>query len=148
VSDRRESHARVLLTPGSKRPAEDGQLHAFELEPLRLRGGLIVLSACETGVGQIRESEGILALDRAFLRAGAGAVVSSLWQVDDQATERLMGRFHRYLVEGLAADEALSRSVRDARKEGNPGVLAWGGFRVLGSRFQLSRAAREDLPLR
>jgi CHAT domain-containing protein len=87
---------------------DNGLLQVWEIfESVRLDADLVVLSACETGIGEIRGGEGIIGLTRAFQYAGARSVLASLWSVEDEATAELMERFYRHLRAGKAKDEAL-----------------------------------------
>jgi CHAT domain-containing protein len=80
--------------PGSLSDREDGILTAEEVQSLDLRGTeMVVLSACETGLGQGYYGQGVMGLQRAFQAAGARAVVASLWRVNDAATTVLMEQF-------------------------------------------------------
>jgi CHAT domain-containing protein len=95
-----------LVLSGANGDPEGGILTALEVSNLDLRGcELVVLSACETGLGKIEGGEGLLGLQRAFHVAGARTVVSSLWSVSDPATSVLMERFYR----NLWSEKPLSR---------------------------------------
>jgi CHAT domain-containing protein/tetratricopeptide (TPR) repeat protein len=102
------------------RPKEDGVLTALEAGELDLNESeLVVLSACETGRGKVAGGEGVLGLQRAFQMAGVRAAVTSLWKVDDLATQALMTRFHRNLWEKrMGKLEALREAQLWLLKEG------------------------------
>jgi len=87
--------------------SEDGRFHAYELEPLRLKAELVVLSACETGIGKDLPGEGISSLGRQFIAAGAATAITTLWRVDDRASANLMQGFFSNLEKGEASTDAL-----------------------------------------
>jgi CHAT domain-containing protein len=85
-----------------------------EISQLRLTADLVVLSACQTGLGEEVAGEGVLGLSRAVLQAGARSVVASLWNVADETTAMFMTRFHTYLAkDGVAKARALQRAKLD-----------------------------------
>lgn len=108
----------------------DGELLFLDLEDLRLRADLVVLSACRTGNarGELHLGTG---LSRGFLRAGARNLVVSLWPVGDEAARRVMGGFYRAYAAGNPPAEALRRAGLAARAEGaHP--ADWASFQVVG----------------
>ena len=110
---------------------DDGILRAAEISELNLNGcSLVVLSACETGLGYSDTSEGIFGLQRAFRLAGADYVLMSLWDVDDRATAMLMTEFYKNLLNDVDIDTALKNSKKRVR-EFYPSPKDWGGFVLL-----------------
>ncbi|MCA9566916.1 MAG: CHAT domain-containing protein, partial [Myxococcales bacterium] len=100
---------------------------------------LVVLSACESGLGEVAVGEGVLGLQRAFALSGARATITSLWPVDDTATRDLMTRFYTALLADPARDEAAAlrkaqRGLRDANlaTTGEARPETWGAFVVSG----------------
>jgi CHAT domain-containing protein len=86
---------------------QDGLLSVTDLYNQTLQTELVVLSACETGLGELQRGEGILSLSRAFAFAGAHSIVSSFWSVNDEATMLVMDGFYRLLAGGAAKNTAL-----------------------------------------
>ena len=118
---------------------DDGLLEAREILDVRLQADLAVLSACDTGRGELHEGEGVLGLGWAFLSAGAASAAVSQWQVDSQATSELMLAFHRGIEKGLTPTalrgkaESLRRaslSMLQGAKYKHP--FYWAGFSLLG----------------
>lgn len=91
----------------------DDSLMIEELYAQRLQADMVVLSACETGSGQLAEGEGILSLGRAFTYAGARSLVMSLWEVNDASTADIMTQFYRHLAGGMPKDMALRQAKLD-----------------------------------
>ncbi len=119
-------------------PTEDGILTAMEASGLNLSGTeLVTLSACETGVGEVKNGEGVYGLGRAFQHAGARTIMMSLWKVPDKETCELMRGFYQNWLSGQTKQEALRQStlkVINARrsKYGTAHPLLWGGFVMVG----------------
>lgn len=109
----------------------DGRLTVADLYQLRLRSRLVVLSACETGLGAIASGDDVVGLVRGFLYAGAGAIVSSLWQVDDVATAELMTAFYAALPTQNSRDAL--RQAQLATLKQYPHPFYWAAFFVTGA---------------
>ena len=124
----------VLAGANNPSPTEDGVWTAAELTNQDLRGTkLVVLSACETGLGEVRNGDGVHGLRRALVLAGTQAQVLSLWKVDDDATEALMTALYRSLARGVPVAEALreaQRSVAERSRWSHP--FFWAGFTLSG----------------
>ena len=109
---------------------EDGILRAEEIETQNLAScDLVVLSACETGLGEIKGDEGVFGLQRAFKLAGAKCIIMSLWSVPDNATKELMNRFYSNLVKTRDIDDAFTMAQRSMKHTYD--VRDWGGFVIL-----------------
>lgn len=111
--------------PGSTR------LSLYEIAEVSLKAKLVVLSACQTGLGTLMRGDEVTGLTRTFLQAGASAVVSSLWQVADDSTAVLMASFYTGLREGLTPSRALRRAALETRKR-FPHPFHWAPFVVTG----------------
>jgi CHAT domain-containing protein/Tfp pilus assembly protein PilF len=103
-----------LLLDQDTTGGEDGVLYSGEIYNLKLNADLVVLSACETGLGKIQKGEGIIGLTRALLYAGTKNIIVSLWQVADQSTSDLMVDFYKSLL-NQRANSSYSQSLRTAK---------------------------------
>ncbi len=113
---------------------QDGFLRLHEIYNLQLSADLIVLSACETGLGKEIKGEGLIGLTRGFMYSGAPRVVASLWNVDDLATAELMKLFYqRMLKDGLPAGAALRAAQLElSRQKRWASPYFWAGFVLHG----------------
>ena len=114
--------------------AEDGILTAQEISKLDLRGlDLVVLSACQTGLGDITSGEGVFGLQRGFKQAGARTIIMSLWKVSDSATRQLMTSFYGHYLSGKSKEQAFRMAQDGLRKQGMPNQKKpdWAAFVML-----------------
>lgn len=124
-----------IVLAGAKRTdtvkGEDGILTAYEATNLDLQGtSLVALSACQTGLGEVRNGEGVYGLQRAFIVAGAQNLIMSLWKVDDQATATLMSLFYK-AWSGRGNSTEFRKAQIEMRKQ-YPQPYYWGAFIMLG----------------
>jgi tetratricopeptide (TPR) repeat protein len=109
---------------------DDGLLTVPEIMDLRMKAQLVVLSACNTGGGQI-SSDGVIGLSRAFIAAGARSALVSLWSAPDQPTEELMVAFYSALPRASGKAQALRQAMLEIRtRHSDP--IDWAGFILVG----------------
>jgi tetratricopeptide (TPR) repeat protein len=118
--------------------ADNGVLTAYEATMLNLQGTeLVVLSACETGLGQTQAGEGVFGLRRALQEAGAESVLMSMWSVPDKETQELMSLFYENWLSGMQKPEALRHAQMKEREQvekryGKDLPYYWGAFVLVG----------------
>ena len=124
----------VLSLIDEKGNSQNGFLRTRDLYLLKIKPQMVVLSACQTGLGKQVENEGLIGLTRGFLAIGTPRIVASLWKVDDTATAELMSRFYRAM---LKQNQSPSTALRTAQNElmsiprfAHP--RHWAGFTLTG----------------
>ncbi|MBF0345132.1 MAG: CHAT domain-containing protein, partial [Nitrospirae bacterium] len=115
-----------------KENRDDGLISAEKVLGMKLKGtDLVVLSACDTGVGDVQSGEGVFGLKRSFILSGAKTVVMSLWSVPSNETTELMVDFYTLMAEGKSKAEALKQAKFNMmKKKENP--FFWGAFILVG----------------
>jgi len=124
----------ILSLVDEKGLKQDGYLRLHEIYNLKLPAELVVISACESGVGKQLKGEGLIALTRGFMYAGAARVVASLWKVDDAATAALMTEFYKEMFTNakkpVAALRAAQLTISRQMRWHDP--YFWAGFVIQG----------------
>jgi len=117
----------VRLAPDKK---SDGKLQAEEIFGLNIKADLVVLSACQTGLGDIRKGDDVVGMNRAFIFAGTHSLMSSLWRVSDVSTAILMKQFYREYARGGKAESLRKAMLHVKNRYPHPGY--WGAFVLTG----------------
>lgn len=136
VNDASPHHSFIAFTAASGDSLQDFRLYSYEIFAHTFPADLIVLSACETGIGQIIRGEGIMSLARAFGYAGARSLVTSLWNINDASSLDVMSAFYRSLKEGLPKDKALQQAkltyLETAADQARAHPRYWAAFVPIG----------------
>lgn len=123
----------LVLAPDKENP--DGIVHAYELYKYKLSNDLVVLSACETGLGENLKGEGIIGMTRAFFYAGARCVIPSLWKVSDYHMSQLLADFYKRVSNGTTLNNSLREAkitylAKASKSYSHP--FYWGGLVSIG----------------
>lgn len=119
----------------------DGLLHLAEIYNLDLNADMVILSACNSGFGQIQRGEGVLSLSRAFMYSGSRSVIMSLWALPDQVAASLITSFSRNLLDGVHKDKALRQAKIEHIKNASDKFYAhpyfWAGLVPIGDKSKI-----------
>ncbi len=124
-------------------PQKDGWLNTADIYNLDINARLTVLSACNTGSGNLRKGEGVMSLARGFLYAGCPTIVMTLWEVEDNAGTKIMSSFYQNLKKGRSTDEALRLAKLNYLENANPRMAHphyWLGYVSIGNSIPLFRS--------
>ena len=141
-----DSFLALTIPPLGDDAPDNGILQAWEILQRPIEADLVVLSACETAIGERRGGEGLASLSQYFQSAGARTVAASLWSVNDASTSELMIRFYRHLRDGKHKNEALQAAqlelirgpIKTFDEDGKPvtrdftAPYHWAAFQVIG----------------
>ncbi|MDP9047952.1 MAG: CHAT domain-containing protein, partial [Bacteroidota bacterium] len=139
ANDRDPNKSFIAFYPAKADSAIGFKLYLPEVYNLKLdKTRLVVLSACESGVGTFVKGEGLMSLSRAFSYSGCDNIITSMWKADDAATAYISGRLHFYLQKGYTIASALQHAKLDYLNDGHipaakklPGY--WAHFRLIGN---------------
>jgi len=120
----------ALVFAPEQAAVNDGLLQVREIRRLPINASLVTLSACDTGIGPVSE-EGVANIVNAFIEAGAQSVVSTLWELEDRSTARLMIDFYRHIGRNEGKADSLRQAQLDMLNSGAPPYY-WAGFELDG----------------
>jgi len=126
----------AIMLSGSEETEDtrsDGNLEAAEVFSLKINADMVVLSACQTGLGKVTTGDDVIGLNRAFFYAGTHTVVSSLWRVSDISTAVLIKQFYRQYLTHSKADSLRLAVLHVKNRYPHPGY--WGAFTLVGDYF-------------
>ncbi len=133
IDDENPLYSKLVFQPTHS--VKESILETFELYSLKLNADLVVLSACNTGSGKLRLSEGIMSLSRGFLFAGVPSIVMTGWEVNDQSGNELTKKFYHFLQAGDSKDVALQKAKAGFLSESNmlkSHPFFWASYMVVG----------------
>ena len=133
-NDRLGDYSFIALSKVNDSIEDQNRLYVRELYDMNLNADMVVLSACETGLGELQKGEGIISLARAFTYAGAKSTINSLWNVNDVSTKLLMEQFYKNIKDGKPKDQALHEAkLSYLEYEEMDAPFFWASFIAMGN---------------
>ena len=147
MNDENADYSFISFSQNAEQIQQEELLFVNELYNIPLQAEMVVLSACETALGEVKEGEGIISLARAFAYAGAQSIITTLWQVSDQRSSELITAFYENLANGLPKDEALWAAKNIQIESGfNAHPYNWAGYIPIGNMQAVQLAPKRNLP--
>ncbi len=133
VDDIQPMYSKIVLSQADNE-TEDGLLQTYEIYNMRLNADMVVLSGCNSGLGELKRGEGLMGISRAFLYAGIPSLVVTLWPVEDRSTAVLMDKFYKYIKKGYKKNKALQKAKIDliTSKDIMQDPFYWAPFILIG----------------
>ena len=133
MDDIQPMYSKIVLSQADNE-IEDGLLQTYEIYNMRLNADMVVLSGCNSGLGELKRGEGLMGISRAFLYAGVPSLVVTLWPVEDRSTAVLMDTFYKYLKKGYKKNKALQKAKIDliTSKDIMRDPFYWAPFILIG----------------
>ncbi len=136
ISDTLNSNNSYLLFDNRYDSVNDGILYNYEISLMKVESPMIVLSSCNSGSGELFRSEGLLSLARGFFLSGASSVIMTSWEINDEVSAQIMGKFYQYLARGKQKDEALHLAKLDFLMNNPPSLMNpyyWAAYKIMGN---------------
>ena len=145
MNDENADYSFISFSQMTDSVQQNNLLFVRELYTTPIKAEMVVLSACETALGELQEGEGIISLARAFAYAGANSIITTLWQVSDQRSGELITTFYQFLEKGATKDEALWQAKNSLIESGfNAHPYNWAGFIPIGDMRAIELSPRND----
>ncbi len=147
INNKSPHNSKLVLKP-DKYGVDDGYLNAYEISNLNINAELVVLSACNTGVGKLVKNEGIMSLSRGFKYAGCPSIIVALWSIDDKATSNIMNSFYSNLMNKNTIAGSLRAAKLDYISNAEPETAApfyWSGMTLIGKNKYLENTDSQNL---
>lgn len=135
ILDERVPHRSAIVVSAAEGASAPGLLRARDISAIRIPADLVVLSACQTGLGAVVAGEGVLGLARAFTQAGTPSLVVTLWNISDAASATMMTAFYREFAAGASKSGALRVARRELMRSNIPALrhpYYWAGYVLIG----------------
>ncbi|MDB4539251.1 CHAT domain-containing protein [Saprospiraceae bacterium] len=139
ANDRKGDYSYLAFSEGNSSNLENQLLYNREIYNLKLNADMVILSACETGIGELQTGEGIISLSRGFTYAGAKSIMTTLWMIEEKSSMDLLDSFYQYIKQGKRKDEALNLAKNNIIKKGEfSSPYYWAAFIPIGAMESLS----------